>query len=115
MKIKINTNCKNGEHTFIPANTYVDGRDHRVTSFVCQHCLQGVSDEEWSAHLNTITLENNVSLSLPPVIPLSQEEQNILLGIRKSVAGDIYNTKTQQFETPKKRGPKPKQKEIEGL
>jgi len=108
MKIKINTNCRNGEHVFIPANIFVDGHDRIVTSFVCQHCLEGVSQSEWLMHVNQIQSHR-------------EEQEAIRAGLyqaammaQSQTGAEILPTETESNPT-KKRGPKPKQKEIEGL
>lgn len=102
MKIEISTNCKNGEHVFIPASTLTEGRENIVTSFVCRHCLQGVSNNDWNLHLQKI--ENQA-------LAKARLEMEKMCESKSIAALNV----TQIDEPIKKRGPKPKQKEIEGL
>lgn len=103
MKIKINTNCRNGEHVFIPANTYVDGRENIVIKWVCQHCLFTVgAKSQWEEpDLEELAVTQN---------QVEEFEMDKFKGAQE----EPVTLKNIELETPKKRGPKPKG-EIKGL
>lgn len=97
MKIEISTNCKNGEHVFMPASTLTEGRENLVTSFVCRHCLQGVSNNDWNAHLKMLEDQE---------IAKAHFEMERMIESQKIAALNV----TQIDEPIKKRGPKAKAK-----
>lgn len=105
-KITISRNCANGEHVFIPANTYIDGREHIVINWVCQNCLMLVNDKEWFAHL---------AKHYPSVEEAPKEEPE-----KEWTAQVVLTKKEESKPEPKlpypgrKRGPKPKQMDIPG-
>lgn len=113
MKIKINPNCKNGEHVFIPSSNLTEGRENFVTSFVCQHCLWGVSNNDWIEHLNKIREEESELREKMEAIKRQEDENREIekLTIEAFERDALQEAKN---ETTKKRGPKPKGK-IEGL
>lgn len=94
-KIKITRNCLNGEHVFIPANTHIDGRDHIVTNFVCQHCLWLISEQEWIDHLQA-----NWAPAKSEIKP-----------IPKAAIKELPKVENNSYPG-KRRGPKPKQLNI---
>ena len=49
-KILPHYNCLQGEHVFIPHQTWTDTRNTRIESFVCTHCLVVVNKNEWQVH-----------------------------------------------------------------
>lgn len=93
-KINITRNCLNGEHTFIAGNTYIDGRDHIVTNWVCQHCLMLVSEKEWLDHLQSMTEPPKKISTITP-------------------KKDEVNNESKLSYHGKKRGPKPKSGSLE--
>lgn len=114
-KITISRNCLNGEHVFIPANTYIDGREHMVINWVCQHCLYIINEKEWSAHVEKHFMPKE------PLVGEEQKEMNLNLGNGKLVeikpGPGITLTPPVEPKLPypgRKRGPKPKQMDIPG-
>jgi hypothetical protein len=105
--IKLNPNCRNGEHLFIPAVTHIDGRDHVVSALLCQHCLYYVSDKAWYEHLQEhFKSEQKETISTEP-----RNIKPMLASARSSVVTNIERPANR-----KKRGPKPKAKgKIQGL
>jgi hypothetical protein len=102
--IKITRNCQNGEHTFIPALTHTDGRDHFVMAFVCQHCLFHVNEKEWENHIK----ENFTNERKEPTEePLFNAESLPPLQHQR-IAGLEYAECQKQTYPGKRRGPKPK-------
>jgi hypothetical protein len=105
--IKINPNCKNGEHTFIAAVTHIDGRDHVVSCLVCQHCLYYVNEETWFNHL-----KDNFSSEPKQTVAAAATD---IKPVPDVINGTINKRPTQTYPG-KKRGPKPKiQGKVQGL
>jgi hypothetical protein len=105
--IKINPNCKNGEHTFIAAVTHIDGRDHVVSCLVCQHCLYYVNEDSWFNHL-----KDNFSNEPKEASPTAGADAKPVL----EPISRPSNKKPIQSYPGKRRGPKPKvQGKIQGL
>ena len=105
--IKINPNCRNGEHSFIPAVTHVDGRDNIVTSLVCQHCLYYVNEDTWFNHL-----QEHYKIEPKEALPTAGTDVKPVL---EPVTSSVNKKPTQSY-AGKRRGPKPKaQGKIQGL
>jgi len=49
-KIVPHYNCLQGEHVFIPNQTFTNTRSTFIESFVCTHCLVVVDKRQWESH-----------------------------------------------------------------
>ena len=110
MKIKINPNCENGEHVFIPANTCVQGRETFHTAWTCQHCLYHVSASDWDAHIRI-----NFEKSIPGTYAECNADIKEEVVLRGSDVAKLLSKpeepKREESKLPypgNKRGPKPK-------
>lgn len=64
-KVKDNTACAKGNHTFVPAVWKLSPSSRTCTLFVCQHCLMSVDKSEWE----TMASVQNEKLKKKPAKP----------------------------------------------